>query len=98
MSARKRNRNRPDMLDGVRVLDFSGEMRAYAGRAFADLGADVILVEPPGGARARNAPPIVNVRDRDVSAHFAFMAAGKRSMVVDGDNTGGRHVLEDLVV
>ena len=85
------------MLDGVRVLDFSGEMLAYAGRMFADLGADVIFVEPPGGSPARGIPPLVPVDGTEVSAHFLFMAAGKRSIVVDGDGAAGRNVVEELV-
>jgi crotonobetainyl-CoA:carnitine CoA-transferase CaiB-like acyl-CoA transferase len=85
------------MLDGVRILDFSGEMLAYAGRAFADLGGQVILVEPPGGSAARRFPPLVTVDGRDVSAHFAFMAAGKQSIVVDDQHPDGRRVVEDLV-
>ena len=37
-------------LSGVRVDDFTDGTAGFAGRFLADLGADVILVEPPGGA------------------------------------------------
>ena len=47
-------------LDGVRVLDLTDGAGAMSGRLLADLGADVVLVEPPGGARARSAPPLVD--------------------------------------
>ena len=39
----------PTALDAVRVLDLTSEMGHYAGKLLADLGADVIKVEPHGG-------------------------------------------------
>lgn len=39
-------------LNGLRVLDLSGEAAALTGRILADLGADVVLVEPPDGSRS----------------------------------------------
>lgn len=42
-------------LDGVRVLDLTDGTGAMCGRLLADLGADVVLVEPPDGAAARTA-------------------------------------------
>jgi benzylsuccinate CoA-transferase BbsE subunit len=80
-----------DLLADVRVLDLAGEAVAYTGRMLADLGADVVLVEPPGGSGARRAPPLVTLPDgRVVSAHFAYMAAGKRSVTIDLGNNDGR--------
>jgi len=38
-------------LSGIRVLDLSDRSAALAGRVLADLGAEVIMVEPPGGRR-----------------------------------------------
>ena len=61
------------LLDGVRVVDLAGEPAAMAGRILADLGGDVVLVEPPDGHPLRALP------DR-----FAAWAAGKRSVVVAG--------------
>ena len=61
------------LLDGVRVVDLAGEPAAMTGRILADLGADVVLVEPPDGHPLRDQP------DR-----FAAWAAGKRSVVVTG--------------
>jgi benzylsuccinate CoA-transferase BbsE subunit len=88
----------PGLLAGTRVVDSAGEGLTYAGRMFADLGADVILVEPTSGTDARRIPPLVTVRDGvSVSAHFAFMAAGKRSLAVDATVTAGREVLDRLV-
>ena len=36
-------------LDGVRVVELASEHGAFAGKLLADLGAEVIVVEPPGG-------------------------------------------------
>ena len=40
-------------LTGLRVLDLTGRMGGYCGLLLANLGAEVILVEPPGGDRLR---------------------------------------------
>jgi crotonobetainyl-CoA:carnitine CoA-transferase CaiB-like acyl-CoA transferase len=86
------------MLDGIRVLDLAGEALAYTGRVFAGLGADVILVEPPAGAPARSVPPLVRSESgHHVSAYFAFMGAGKRSVTLDDSTDAGRALLERLV-
>ena len=44
-------------LDGVRVLDLTDRSAALTGRLLADLGAEVILVEPPSGTPARRLAP-----------------------------------------
>jgi len=46
------------LLDRYRVLDLSDERGLLAGRMLADLGADVVQVEPPGGSTARRVPPV----------------------------------------
>src|SRR6516165_1245939 len=61
------------LLDGVRVVDLAGEPAARAGRILADLGADVVLVEPLGGHPLRAQPN-----------RFLAWAAGKRSVTVSG--------------
>ena len=75
-----------DLLHGTRVVDLAGAAAAYTGRMFADLGADVVLVEPPGGSESRQVP-----------AHFAFMHAGKRSVTTDLAQTRGRELFSRLV-
>jgi len=47
-------------LDGVRVLDLGGELSAYGTKILADLGADVVKVEPAGGDRQRRRPPFAD--------------------------------------
>src|SRR5690606_34629120 len=49
----------PRVLDDVRVLDFSGMIAgAYCTRLLADLGADVLKIEPPGGELMRHIAPL----------------------------------------
>jgi crotonobetainyl-CoA:carnitine CoA-transferase CaiB-like acyl-CoA transferase len=77
-------------LDGVRVLDLTDGAGAMSGRLLADLGADVVLVEPPGGVRARSAPPLVD----GVSLPFLTQNANKRSLQIDWSTpAGGEEVL-----
>src|SRR5688500_9838248 len=52
----RRGRRVPTLLDGLRVLDLAGEPAAITGRVLADLGAEVVLVEPPGGHPLRLEP------------------------------------------
>jgi benzylsuccinate CoA-transferase BbsE subunit len=85
-------------LAGVRVLDVAGEPLASAGRILADLGADVVLVEPPGGSPARRVPPLLRTASgEEVSPHFAYTAAGKRSIILDVDSPSGYELLCRLV-
>ena len=49
-------------LQGVRVVDLGGERGAFCGKLLADMGADVIKVEPPGGDQARMVGPFLNDR------------------------------------
>jgi benzylsuccinate CoA-transferase BbsE subunit len=48
------------LLDGVRVLDLGGGLSAYGTKILADLGADVVKVEPAGGDRQRHRPPFAD--------------------------------------
>jgi benzylsuccinate CoA-transferase BbsE subunit len=74
----------PGVLTGVRVLDLADQSGALAGRLLAGLGADVVLVEPPGGSPLRRIPPFFDGGDEgERSLFFWFYAAGKRSLVLD---------------
>ncbi len=77
-------------LAALRVLDLADDSLTYAGRLLADLGADVVLVEPPGGGQGRRRPPFANAADgTPVSLHFAYMGAGKRAITLDLEADGG---------
>src|SRR6201995_2158608 len=67
-------------LAGIRVLDFSIMLAGpYCARLLADVGADVIKIEPPEGDDMRLRTP---VRDGH-SAYFGQLNAGKRSLALD---------------
>ena len=80
-------------LTGVRVVEVSDGRGELAGRYMADLGADVLLVEPPEGAPSRRWPPLVD----DISMHFAVHHAGERSIVADLTTDAGRARLMELL-
>ena len=73
------------MLEGTRVVEFSTDVAgAFTGRLLALYGADVIVVEPPEGHPVRHLPPWPNgVQSPDDSVLFAYLGAGKRSVVLD---------------
>ncbi len=72
------------MLDGYRVLDLTDETGFLCGKVFADLGAEVIKVEPPGGDRARQRGPFAHdIVDPEQSLFWAGYNAGKQSLVLD---------------
>jgi len=77
----------PGALDGVRVLDLSGPIGAYCTRLLSDLGADVVLVEPPGGDPLRRIPPF-HGDDPHASLAFAYYHASKRTIVADDGDPG----------
>ena len=70
----------PGPLTGVRVLDFTMYVAGpYCTRLMADMGAEVIKVEPPGGEIMREAPPFQG----EVSAYFGHLNCGKKSIELD---------------
>ena len=71
-------------LAGVRVLDVANRSAAFAGRVLADLGAEVILVEPPGGNSIRRDGPFLDdVPGPDRGFAHLYLNANKRSVVLD---------------
>ena len=70
----------PRVLDGVRVLDFTSVIAGpYCTRLMADLGAEVLKIEPPGGEFARHVPPM----RQGVSAVYSQLNCGKKSLALD---------------
>jgi benzylsuccinate CoA-transferase BbsE subunit len=84
-------------LSGIRVLDLADNAVAYASRLLADLGAEVIRVEPPQGGALRNAPPLAVTDSGVASCAHAFWNANKKAITLELDCADGRRLFGDLV-
>lgn len=69
------------LLQGLKVLDLAGEPLAMTGRLLADLGADVVKLEPSGGDPLRWAAPLDN--SSGTSLRFLAWNAGKTSVAYE---------------
>lgn len=86
------------MLSPFRVLDLSDERGMLCGQILADLGADVIQVEPPGGSPVRSRPPFLHdTPDPEGSLVWWALARNKRSVELDLETEPGRDALRRLV-
>ncbi len=88
----------PAALDDVRVLDLAGEIGQYCTKLLADLGADVIKIEPPGGDPVRNLPPFYHDEvDAEKSLYWLNLNTNKRSIILDIESEEGQVLFEKLV-
>ena len=80
-------------LEGIKVLDFSRVYSGpFCGRALADLGADVVKIEPPDGDTSR----FLGARSHSMSLYHAQQNAGKRNISLDLNRPEGRELLLKL--
>ncbi len=86
-------------LVGIRVVDATQALAGpFCTMLLADLGADVIKVEPPAGDMTRYGGPFTREdTDRAYGGYFASINRNKRSIVLDLKTEGGRHALLRLV-
>ena len=85
-------------LAGTRVIELSHEHTAWAGKLLADMGADVVLVEPPGGDATRGWPPFADdVPGPERSLHWWHHQTSKRGIALDLEDARGRELLRRLV-
>jgi len=85
-------------LVGMRVIELADGWSAQCGRILADLGADVVKVEPPAGDGARARPPFVADRPGpDRGFWWLALNANKRGVTLDLAHPGGQLVLRRLV-
>jgi crotonobetainyl-CoA:carnitine CoA-transferase CaiB-like acyl-CoA transferase len=86
-------------LDGIRVIDLSRVLAGpFATMLLADLGADVVKVEPPAGDETRSwGPPWWGDPADRRSAYFASVNRNKRSVVLDLQTDAGRAACDRLL-
>src|SRR5947208_10595223 len=80
-------------LEGLRVLDVTQVMAGpFCAMLLADLGADVIKIEPPAGDSSRQMPGAVGAE----SPSFNAVNRGKRSLVLDLKSSDGTKIFTRL--
>ena len=85
------------LLAPYRVLDLTDETGFSCGKILADLGADVIKIEPPGGDAARMIGPFPGDRpDPNNSLYFLSYNTGKRGITLNLESPRGRELLHRL--
>src|SRR4029077_2711801 len=86
-----------ELLKGFRMLDLTDEKGALCGKILADLGVEVIKVEPPEGCSTRRIPPFLEDEpgpDRGLY-HIAYHA-GKKSVTANLEAADGRAMVTEL--
>ncbi|MEE8398932.1 MAG: CoA transferase [Desulfobacterales bacterium] len=86
-------------LEGIKVLEFATMVSGpYCGKLLADMGAEVIKIEPPAGDPARLAGPFPEAKpDTEKSALFLYNNTSKRGVVLDLDRDEDKKVFKQLV-
>ena len=86
------------LLNSIRVLDLTDEKGLLCGRILADLGADVIKIEEPGGDKARNIGPFYHdIPDRNKSLFWFAYNLNKRGVTLDIESADGQAIFKRLV-
>ena len=98
MSAESTGAEPTGALNGLRILDLTGKKGAYCGQLLANLGAEVILMEPPGGDPMRREGPFKSDASHpEGSISFAAYHTNKRAIVLDLETSEGQQTLRALV-
>jgi len=84
-------------LTGYRVLDLGGPLSLHCTKLLADMGADVIKIEPPGGDESRRVPPFKDdAPHSEKSLYFLHFNTNKRGITLDVEKPDGREILLEL--
>jgi crotonobetainyl-CoA:carnitine CoA-transferase CaiB-like acyl-CoA transferase len=84
-------------LAGLRVLELADEKGQFCGKLLADLGADVVKIEPPGGEAARRVGPFLDdIPHPERSLSFWYYNTSKRGITLNLETADGRRLLRQL--
>jgi crotonobetainyl-CoA:carnitine CoA-transferase CaiB-like acyl-CoA transferase len=84
-------------LSGIKALDLTGEMGHLCGKILADMGIDVIKVEPPGGDPSRNIGPFYkDIPHHERSLSWFAYNTNKRGITLNLEKEQGRNILKKL--
>ena len=84
-------------LTGLRVLELADEKGQFCGKLLADLGADVVKIEPPGGEPCRRTGPFLDdIPHPDRSLSFWYYNTSKRGITLNLETTDGRALFRRL--
>ena len=82
---------KPGALEGIRVIEVASLYTQYGGKMLAELGAEVILVEPPRGSVNRAVPPFIDQQPGlDNSLAYNYFNTSKQGITLDLSNPKGR--------
>lgn len=85
-------------LAGLRVIELCDERGAFAGKLLADLGAEVVKIEPPGGDKTRTYGPFLEDKPGlERSLYFWHYNTSKRGLTLDTEGAEGRAILGQLL-
>ncbi|MDD5167470.1 MAG: CoA transferase [Syntrophales bacterium] len=85
-------------LEGIRVVDLSHVLAAPTTTMFlADMGAEVIHIEPPRGDDAREFGPFAGEPGKNRSGYFISLNRNKKGMVLDLKQEKGKEILRELI-
>ena len=87
----------PGPLAGLRVLELADEKGQFCGKLMADLGADLIKIEPPGGQNTRAVGPFLDdLPHRERSLSFWHYNTSKRGVTLNLDTQAGQALFRRL--
>ncbi len=85
-------------FNDLKILDFTNECGAYSTKLFADLGAEVVKIEPPVGESSRTLGPFYdNKVDQEGSLYFQYLNTNKKSVVLNIETESGQSAIKELV-
>ncbi|MCZ6789915.1 MAG: CoA transferase, partial [Chloroflexi bacterium] len=85
-------------LGRLRVIDLADEKGVYCTKLLADLGADVIKIEKPGGDATRQIGPFWHDEPGpEKSLYFAYHNSAKRGVTLDLEHPDGQRIFKKFI-